>query len=122
MPATKLALRVFLVTGALASFLDFDFMVGKLRNVLGGGSADFAGRQRTYPRSGGLRPPDSALRRHCNRNIRRSASASLVAFTEQHTRHDYNRFRSATVWHVLDDANAGCRGDDSTLGRRTRPG
>src|SRR5271155_2327658 len=53
MAATEFAFFVFLVAGALPVLFDLDLMMGKLRRSLRARSGDFAGRQRTYPRSRG---------------------------------------------------------------------
>src|ERR1700730_1304049 len=53
MPAAEFALLIVLVAGALPRLLDFDLMVGKLRNILRARSGYFASRQRTYPRWSG---------------------------------------------------------------------
>jgi len=51
--AAELSLLIFFVAGALSRLLDFDFVLGKLRDLFGTGTGNFACRQRTYPRSSG---------------------------------------------------------------------
>jgi hypothetical protein len=55
MPAAELAFGIFFIAGTLALLLDLHLVVGKLWNILRSGSGYFASRQRTYPRSSGLR-------------------------------------------------------------------
>jgi len=61
MSTTEFAFFVFLVTGALARLLGLDRMMRKLRSSLRIRSRDFAGCQKTHPRSGGTRAPGSDL-------------------------------------------------------------